>query len=96
MRYKAIFTDEFLSYFRLDDNGKTLVLTDKHGHTRAVPLEVEVEPKRGKSKTGRWIIHHDWIAEGECGYECSECGRCYDYGMNYCGYCGAKMERTEE
>lgn len=43
-------------------------------------------------KTGRWIYHRDWEAEGECPYECSECGRAYDYEMNYCGYCGAKME----
>ena len=38
MLYKAIFSEDFLSYFRLDDNGKTLVLTDKRGFTRAVRL----------------------------------------------------------
>ncbi len=48
MTYKAVFTDEFLSRFRLDDNGKTLVLTDIAGDTRAVTLE--------KEERGEWII----------------------------------------
>lgn len=46
-------------------------------------------------KTGHWIYHRDWKVEGECPYECSECGRAYDYEMNYCGYCGIKMESEE-
>ena len=37
MKY-AKFSDDFLSDFRLDDNGETLVLTDKRGYTRAVKL----------------------------------------------------------
>lgn len=37
MKY-AKFSDDFLSYFRLDDNGETLVLTDKRGYTQAVEL----------------------------------------------------------
>lgn len=37
MKY-AKFSDDFLSDFRLDDSGKTLVLTDKRGYTRAVKL----------------------------------------------------------
>lgn len=37
MKY-AKFSDDFLLYFRLDDNGETLVLTDKRGYTRAVKL----------------------------------------------------------
>ena len=40
---------------------------------------------------GEWIKHEDWINEGGCGYECSCCGRTYDYDMNFCGYCGADM-----
>jgi hypothetical protein len=36
--YKAYFSDDFLQYFRLDDNGTTLVLNDKRGYTRAVKL----------------------------------------------------------
>lgn len=37
MKY-AKFSDDFLSDFRLDDNGETLVLTDKRGLTRAIKL----------------------------------------------------------
>ena len=38
MKYLAVFDDGFLSNFRLDDCGLTLVLTDKRGATRAVKL----------------------------------------------------------
>ena len=36
MKYLAVFDDDFLSNFRRDDCGLTLVLTDKSGCTRAV------------------------------------------------------------
>lgn len=38
MKYLAVFDDNFLSNFRLDDNGLTLVLTDKTNCTRATKL----------------------------------------------------------
>ena len=41
--------------------------------------------------TGKWLYHEEWKNEGGCGYECSCCGRTYDYAMNFCGYCGADM-----
>lgn len=39
MKYMITMTDEQLKHFRLDDNGKTLVLTDALGATRAFPIE---------------------------------------------------------
>lgn len=42
---------------------------------------------------GRWIYHPDWQADGECGYECSECGMGSDVDYPYCMLCGARMER---
>lgn len=102
MKHKAVFTDEFLSYFRLDDNGKTLVLTDSQGNTRAVTLEIEVEPRRGK-----WIKMSD--ADGVY-WACSECGedlpKVSHYNpqfdlfprlesidkTNYCTNCGTRMD----
>lgn len=44
---------------------------------------------------GKWIYHKDWYRDGECPWECSECGTCYDYDMNYCGECGADMRGDE-
>lgn len=44
-------------------------------------------------KHGRWIYHPDWQADGECGYECSECGMGSDVDYPYCMLCGARMER---
>ena len=40
----AIFDDDFLSNFRLDDNGLTLVLRDKTECTRAVELKPADRP----------------------------------------------------
>ena len=39
MKYIAVFDDNFLSNFRLDDNGLTLVMGDKRGYDRAVRLK---------------------------------------------------------
>lgn len=55
MKY-AKFSDDFLSYFRLDDNGETLVLTDKRGYTRAVKLLPYEEIPQGE-----WIRKEDVI-----------------------------------
>ena len=41
---------------------------------------------------GRWIYHPDWQADGECGYECSECGMGSDVDYQFCMRCGAKMD----
>lgn len=47
------------------------------------------EPER---KTGKWIRHPEWEADGECGYECDQCGMGSDVDYNFCMRCGAKME----
>lgn len=44
---------------------------------------------------GRWIYHPDWQADGECGYECSECGRGVEVDYAYCPNCGAKMNEED-
>ena len=48
-----------------------------------------------QQKQGEWIYHEDWKNDGECPYECSKCGTAYDYDMNFCGYCGARMHSGE-
>lgn len=92
MTYKAIFTDEFLSYFRLDDNGKTLVLTDITGNTRAVVLEEE--------KQGKWIECFTLDKNNECldnsiYFKCSSYKGLFRKTYNYCPNCGAKMTIKE-
>jgi len=84
MKY-AKFSDEFLSDFRLDDNGETLVLTDKRGYTRALKLlTCEERPK------GEWefVSRNCW--------KCSNCQELTNEGKNFCPHCGAKMEGEEE
>lgn len=46
------------------------------------------QPERQK---GRWIDHPDWQADGECGFECSECGMGSDTDYPFCMRCGADM-----
>ena len=46
-----------------------------------------IEPER----TGKWIYHPEWQADGECGYECDQCGKGSDENYNYCPRCGAWM-----
>ncbi|MBO4734238.1 MAG: hypothetical protein J5662_07165 [Clostridia bacterium] len=106
MTYKAVFTDEFLSYFRLDDNGKTLVLTDKAGLTRAVTLE--------EVKHGEWIKGKEIAREMLAGqilhidyenFTCSNCGLVLKellYHIDgspfykFCPNCGADMREGKE
>lgn len=47
-------------------------------------------------KTGHWIYDRtrDW--DGECKYECSECGMGSDVDFAYCMRCGAKMVEPQE
>lgn len=51
------------------------------------------QPQR---KKGKWIYHSNWEADGECGYECSECGMGSDVDYNYCMRCGARMVKEGE
>ena len=56
---------------------------------------VNMLPSADRPK-GEWVYHEDYKLDGECCYECSNCGRMYDYKMNYCGYCGSdNRERSE-
>lgn len=93
MKY-AKFSDDFLSYFRLDDNGETLVLTDMRGYTRAVRLlPYEERPQ------GEWIIVKSPLSN-ETIVKCDKCGDEFigndveDY--NFCPNCGADMRKGEE
>lgn len=88
MKY-AKFSDDFLSDFRLDDNGETLVLTDKRGYTRAVKL-LPYEERQGK-----------WIKSGKTTFFCSECGREINTkpftrpdNFPFC-HCGAEMKNLK-
>ena len=45
---------------------------------------------------GHWIYHPDWQTDGECGYECSECGMGSDVDYQFCMRCGADMRKDGE
>ena len=93
MKY-AKFSDDFLSDFRLDDNGETLVLTDKRGYTRAVKL-LNYEEK----SQGEWIRYRDNPHQPEH-IKCSNCGQYWsiadhDKTFDFCFKCGADMRGGE-
>ena len=59
-------------------------------------LCIRKEPSVNPQKTGHWIYDRtrDW--DGECKYECSECGMGSDVDYAYCMRCGARMVEPQE
>lgn len=55
-----------------------------------------LKPVTPQPKMGHWIYDRtrDW--DGECKYECSECGMGSDVDYAYCMRCGAKMESEDK
>lgn len=47
-------------------------------------------------KTGHWIYDRRREWDGECKYECSECGMGSDVDYAYCMRCGTKMVEPQE
>lgn len=52
-----------------------------------------VTPKR---KKGKWIKHPEWQSDGECGYECDQCGMGSDVDYDFCMRCEADMREGKE
>lgn len=56
-----------------------------------------IEPKRGK-----WKCHYEILEKtseyiiSASGYECSECGTMFHNQWDFCGNCGAIMEKADE
>lgn len=84
----------------IDEQTAYDILTDYYHHTTDTQ-HAALKEALGRVETvdavpvkhGRWIYHPDWQADGECGYECSECGMGSDVDYPYCMLCGARMER---
>ena len=51
----------------------------------------ELPSALSEQKKGYWIYHLEWETDGECGYECSECGMGSEVDYNYCMNCGTDM-----
>ena len=78
---------EYIPYFRSDQIGIPLECARALNDLPSVTQE---------PKTGRWIYDRtrDW--DGECKYECSECGMGSDVDYAYCMRCGARMVEPQE
>jgi len=76
----------------------------EYGNGRAVYISVEETVRRieqlpfiqSEQKKGYWIYHLKWETDGECGYECSECGMGSEVDYNYCMNCGADMRGEQK
>ena len=76
----------------------------EYGNGRAVYISVEEAVRRieqlpsvqPEQKKGYWIYHLKWETDGECGYECSECGMGSEVDYNYCMNCGADMKGDKD
>jgi len=66
--------------------------TNEDRETTEEAVRVLIKAVEQQPKTGHWIYDRtrDW--DGECKYECSECGMGSDVDYAYCMRCGAKME----
>ena len=53
-------------------------------------------PDEQEPMTGHWIYDRRREWDGECKYECSECGMGSDVDYAYCMRCGAKMIEPQE
>lgn len=85
-----------LPKFGVDERGRTVPWNEGYEpyiRLRDVVITITgmptIEPER---KTGKWIRHPEWQEDGECGYECDQCGMGSDVNYNFCMRCGAKME----
>ena len=53
-------------------------------------------------KTGKWKRHYEVLEKtseyviSASGYECSECGTIFHNQWDFCGNCGAVMEKADE
>lgn len=59
-------------------------------------------PAIGSVKYGKWKPYYKVLEEtadyfvSASGYECSECGTIFHNQWNFCGNCGAVMEKADE
>lgn len=77
--------------------GDSCLDLDSYEDTREFCDEInDLPPVNPQPKTGHWIYDRtrDW--DGECKYECSECGMGSDVDYAYCMRCGAKMESEDK
>lgn len=61
---------------------------------KAILYEIRFMPS-AQPRRGKWICTGEPDESWGMMYECSICGN-HDYGGNYCSYCGAKMEDSED
>ena len=87
--------DDAISRQAVKDLGaECIAKRDENGNL--IPLgSIDSLPFVSTEKIGRWIYdrRRDW--DGECKYECSECGMGSDVNFPYCMRCGTKMEVEE-
>ena len=82
--------------YELIDERTIMADVDEKHHMATVSIYILDDLVEAVNKTGHWIYDRtrDW--DGECKYECSECGMGSDVDYAYCMRCGARMVESEE
>ena len=75
-----------------DAIANTIVNGESLGYGLAWDILYDLPSVTPQPKIGRWIYDRTRDRDGECKYECSECGMGSDVDYPFCMRCGAKME----
>ena len=91
----CINTIELLRRLAYNVHGLMDVIDDENCK-KIISLLKEQDGNEPERKKGKWIHHTDWESDGECAYECPECGMGSDVNYNFCMGCGADMRGGQE
>lgn len=73
----------------MDDLIRKRSATDRMIIAKTLLESILQDMPTAEPRTGKWVLMSDCTGKY---YACSWCGREGYSGMNYCPYCGAKME----
>ena len=95
-RQEAIdLADELKDDLPDDDRLSDMVMSHNEGILEYQTKLSLLSPVTPAEKMGRWIYDRTRDRDGECKYECSECGMGSDVDYAYCMRCGCKMQEVE-
>lgn len=90
--------DEIMRLCGLAERAKTADLLLLDEYQALGPIDHLRELAQAE-KSGRLVVHGRWLKNTRFNQKrrkCSECGFDSDFKFNFCPYCGAQMDLTEE
>lgn len=99
IEYELEMINSALDSITLDYNTRER-LCQRRGEAKEILNSIQQLPSA--QKRGKWKYHYEILEEtadyvvSTCGYECSECGTIFHNQWDFCGNCGAVMEKADE